>query len=820
MKTSELKSLLKTVTGRVAPAWPLKNFVAVNPYVGFVDTKFAEAAHQFSERGQVKLTMPIQFYLKQIKAGKITNDDLDAAIDQEGITTTVKQFVDDAKKLSKRPRNNRLALSNLTDIASAVSGKDWNVFMVDRISFWASAYFDDFIAGWSKDRSNQNLYQDWKKEAEISRAEELMGLKGFRSAVKNLPDDHITLTKSVIEQLRLRDEDVEAYLHSLILRVIGWSSYISGIDFNSDLYGEKTSQLEGFLGVILAWEYYFINTSSDKEKIKSIWFKQLYDNESSDELMEEVLETELILQNALDIAGQRELKELINSVEKGTTDSPKASAQMIFCIDVRSEVYRRNLEMVDPSIQTIGFAGFFGFPINYVPLGHNEGKNQCPVLIPSSAIVKESFSENEKLQKIRTSKHQVQKTWKSFKSGAVTSFGFVSPLGLSFLPKILANSFHKSRPVDDPKTDGVAIKNMKERVLDLTMIAMEDQVSMAASALTGMGIKDHLARIVLISGHGSTSLNNPHASGLDCGACGGHSGEINALTAQQILNSSEVRAGLKKIGIVIPEDTLFVACLHNTTTDDISIVNESLVPDSHKDQIQKLKASFEKASSRTRLERSLRFDLDKGSSTNIDQLIKGRSNDWSQIRPEWGLAGCRSLIIAPRRKTQGANLNGTAFLHDYEWSKDNEFKLLETIMTAPMVVTSWINLQYYASTTDNQHFGAGNKTLHNVTAGLGVIEGSGGDLKIGLPMQSVHNGKDFEHIPYRLSVVIDAPIEAINSILKKHENIRNLFDNSWITLHHMNERGMIGQTYKGDMIWSESIKEVNQQKNKSRIKTL
>ena len=108
-------------------------------------------------------------------------------------------------------------------------------------------------------------------------------------------------------------------------------------------------------------------------------------------------------------------------------------------------------------------------------------------------------------------------------------------------------------------------------------------------------------------------------------------------------------------------------------------------------------------------------------------------------------------------------------------TKDEGFGVLELIMTAPMVVTSWINLQYYASTVDNKTFGSGNKALHNVVGGLGVFEGHSGDLRTGLPWQSVHDGENFQHEPLRLNVIIEAPIEAMDAILTKHESVRQLW---------------------------------------------
>ncbi|MEP2348040.1 MAG: putative inorganic carbon transporter subunit DabA, partial [Algoriphagus sp.] len=160
-----------------------------------------------------------------------------------------------------------------------------------------------------------------------------------------------------------------------------------------------------------------------------------------------------------------------------------------------------------------------------------------------------------------------------------------------------------------------------------------------------------------------------------------------------------------------------------------------------------------------------------------------------------------SFVVAPRQRTKAVNLEGKSFLHSYEWKNDPGFSILELIMTAPMVVTSWINLQYYGSTVDNKTFGSGNKTLHNVTAGLGVLEGYSGDLRVGLPWQAIHDGEKYQHQPEKLTVVIEAPIEAINVILSKHQSVRDLVDNGWIYLMVMNEEGKVTHKYSGGLQW-------------------
>lgn len=819
MNITNTKQVLKQVSKRVAPAWPLKNFVAVNPYVGFTDTDFTETAQKLVERGHIKMTMSLDFYLDQLEQGNIRLDDLGMAIKRSGRSSeSTEEFLEKVKQLANQSVQPKWIGNSLTDIASHITQKNWNEQLVDRVSAWAAAFFDQHVAAWNSETSNVNLYQAWKTEAEIDRSNEIMGLKGFRNAVAGLPNDHFEFIQGFIQQLKLEDEDVEGYLHGLLLKTIGWSSYIAGIDFNNNLYAGNTENLHEYLAILLAWEYYFMNHYSQKEAIKANWFKQLHIKSSDNDSLKEIVQFELVMQEAMDLAHQREIKVAFKN-HKADLSKTDPKAQMVFCIDVRSEVYRRNLEMINPEIETVGFAGFFGFPISYVPLGHQEGKNQCPVLIPSSAAVKETCDDHEKAAAERKSKHQVEKTWKKFKSGAITSFGFVSPLGLTFLPKIISNSFRLTRPVADPKVDGLKKWVNQGPSLDLSGITLEDKINMGASALTAMGLKDKLAPVVLITGHGSTSVNNPHASGLDCGACGGHSGEINALTAQLILNDPEVREGLERRGVVIPVKTLFVACLHDTTTDEISIVNETLIPESRREELNTLQQSFAEASTQTRLERAKRFNLGVKSSREIETAVLNRSNDWSQIRPEWGLAGCSAFVVANRKRTKGMDLKGKSFLHDYDWKSDEEYKILEAIMTAPMVVTSWINLQYYASTTDNQHFGAGNKTLHNVTSGIGVIEGSRGDLRIGLPLQSVHNGERFEHLPQRLNVVIDAPLEAINSILEKHENIKQLCDHSWIKLHRLDESGNISHTYQYNCEW-ESADKVEEQIKESKLQTV
>ncbi len=328
--------------------------------------------------------------------------------------------------------------------------------------------------------------------------------------------------------------------------------------------------------------------------------------------------------------------------------------------------------------------------------------------------------------------------------------------------------------------------NILERAPKLAWhIPLEQKVDLAAGALKNMSVDaSKLAQVVLFCGHGSTTENNPYGSSLDCGACGGHKGDVNARFAAGLMNDQTVRRGLRDRGIAIPEDTVFIAGLHITTTDDVILYDaEALTEQQHRE----VESWLQSASRRARQERTraLMPTYLPDSSRKLDREIRRQSADWSEVRPEWGLAGNAAFIAAPRSRTQDLDLGGRVFLHEYDPVADEDASVLQLILTAPVIVASWINLQYYGSTVNNRLFGSGSKVLHNVVGTFGVWEGNGGDLRTGLPMQSLHDGTKWMHEPLRLQVFLDAPRERIDMVLDKNPNVRMLVENQWIQVMSM-----------------------------------
>ena len=246
----------------------------------------------------------------------------------------------------------------------------------------------------------------------------------------------------------------------------------------------------------------------------------------------------------------------------------------------------------------------------------------------------------------------------------------------------------------------------------------------------------------------------------------------------------EVRRLLNESGLEIPEDTWFLAGKHNTTTDRLSFYDLAEMPSSHAEDLRQLQNALEKAGANGARERCGRLPgiSRTMSATDAYRHVLTRSDDWANPRPEWGLSSNVGFIIGRRSLTQGLSLDGRVFLHSYDPESDPDGALLEKIMTAPLIVGEWINMEYYHSAVSPWVYGSGTKVIHNVVAGVGVMLGSQSDLRGGLPLQSVNDGALHYHEPMRLLAVIEAPMDRISMLIERHAILQKLFHNGWVNL--------------------------------------
>jgi len=790
----QLVKALKDVHALVPPMWPLADYVAVNPCAGLADRPFPDACQQLRSVRSCDLLMPREYFQTQFDEGRLKTEDLDAAhaqclseypdwyldIDRTALDEWLTHSPPCATEREARFRT-------VADAVDQRQGSTWASHVINDITRHCAAQYDEGQAVWSSPWQDEPLYTAWREAAQLSRRMDLLGLTGFRELVAHLPADPQQAVKELLTALNVPPSHWPQFLLCEAFSMAGWASYIRYRVRQAEFAGKTDEDLIGLLAIRLAYDAALARAPGIP------WPLPLWSGDA--ELTQGVASaprpsTDILVRYALQVATEHVYRrELLRKLAtRGFRPQLKArkALQIVFCIDVRSEIVRRNLESLHESVETFGFAGFFGVPLEYVPIGFSNGTAQCPVLLKPGFQVREDLRDvqgprRDAVLNTRFAIRKNRKLWKSFQSSATSCFSFVESLGLSYLAKLLTDSLQWTRPVGSAEADGLPDSLIPHLGPDIHSeqnqgLDAHRRIDLAEGMLRNLGLTSGFARIVALCGHACDVTNNPYRAALDCGACGGHSGEPNARVAAALLNDAAVRTGLAARGIEIPGDTWFLAVVHNTTSDTFKLCDTHLVPDSHADDLHQVELWLQEAGRLSRIERSPRL----GSRDPVDVLR--RSRDWAEVRPEWGLAGNAAFIVAPRSRTEGLDLAGRTFLHSYDYQLDPGLKVLELIMTAPMVVTNWINMQYYASTVDPVAFGSGNKVIHNIVGQFGTLQGNGGDLMTGLPWQSVHDGDKLQHEPLRLLVVIDAPRPAVQQIIDRHVMVRDLVSNGWISL--------------------------------------
>ncbi len=791
-------SAIEDAIGAIAPNWPLDRQIAVNPYWGFIDRTFDQAAATLRRLVGSRFTLAPSEYLSAWRTGEITEAALRRALAESSASVTLDSAV--ASLQIHRPRCAGLPLPSdvLDERATPGAAPSWYDTITQQVSQYCASYFDEHQADWHRGQAG-GLFRGWRVGLESDHAlEPLMHAPQIRARVHEIPataDGAITWS---LERLGVPPEEATEFLQACLLRINGWASWCAYLGWEAGLRGDIDPNLRELLAIRVAWEALLHDARYDAESPGSPWLVRWRQARSIKPSSLDQLD--LIWQRAHEISYQDRLIGLLTADganRSGCRDDLKCAAQLVFCIDVRSERLRRALESVDPVLETRGFAGFFGLPIRYTPIGTKVSRPQLPGLLPPTIDATESTG-NAQVDKAiahrRASRLEAQGVWQPFQRQPSGAFSLVEMLGIGYASAILRRHFGAdASPVDSIGKRTRDARELRPHLCLADGDSVGRKTDLVASILRAMSLTSGFARLLVLVGHGSQSANNPQAAALDCGACGGQTGEVNSRVLAGLLNDQILRAELRKRGLDIPEDTIAVAAMHNTTTDVVTLFDVAQLPQSHLPDLERLQRSLAEAGHRTRVERAPNLGLTPRVQ-RPDALLKQirrRARDWAETRPEWGLADNAAFIVAPRSRTRGLDLAGRAFLHDYTWADDRDGAVLELILTAPMVVAHWINLQYYASTVDPVRFGSGNKVLHNVACGrIGVFEGNTGDLRIGLSRQSLHDGERWMHTPLRLSVFVDAPREMIDAIISRHPTVRQLVEHQWLHLFRFADAGI------------------------------
>lgn len=488
-------------------------------------------------------------------------------------------------------------------------------------------------------------------------------------------------------------------------------------------------------------------------------------------------------------------------------------AQVFFCIDEREESIRRALEQVDPEVETFSAAGYFGIAVDYKGIDDPRGAAFCPVVVkPEHAVLEQSKPEDTPLLEQRRFRRRLlgRLMRHSFLSSRSLVRGWLSTAALGLLSSVplIGNLLAPRRYAQlrawmnkaflpEPRTELTLMRNtMKSQgaVAGLLMgFAAAEKAESVASVLGPAGLARGFARLVVVLGHGSTSLNNPHESAHDCGACGGRRGGPNARLFAAMANRPEVRDRLRQRGIEIPDDTWFIGGYHDTCSDDIELYDLETLPASHRPDLTRIRESFDQARALNAHERARRFESCPPSASPDAALrhVEERSEHLAEPRPEYGHCTNAVCIIGRRSLTRGLFLDRRAFLVSYDSQQDPANDSLAALLASVVPVCAGISLEYYFSFVDNDRYGCGTKLPHNVTGLVGVMDGHASDLRTGLPWQMVEI-----HEPVRILFVIETKPERLMTVMNASASLRRLVENRWIRLATIDPTSGAVQVYR------------------------
>jgi uncharacterized protein YbcC (UPF0753/DUF2309 family) len=780
---TDIRDSIERAADVVGPAWPLHSFVTANPLAGFEDHPFHEAV----ERGERLFGgdgyPSADVFRRAFERGQIDPQRLEEELTEHGYDDAPEALLD------------RMTAA---EADAAESASETTTDRVDRVtSKWLGAFLDQGKAHWSLPDRERGFYDAVRRVARYDR--EIPGRERFA----DLPEDPVAAIEETLADVP--EYRWQAVFEHHLAALPGWTGYLKQrVAEGGDWQSTYPITLAGYLAVRLVLADLFdapleppadhdAGAENDGVPLPAVWLRA-WEASYREGLVEAVAD-----------AGE--------SRADGAADDGRPDAQLVFCIDTRSEVIRRHVEAAG-DYETHGYAGFFGVPMRYEGYEDDVTVDACPPILNADHHIAErptgdtdpAKAGHDRWATVREAGTDVVN---ALKKNAATAFSFVETAGSGYGVALAARTLLPARVYDFLDAADERVPDDHEfcapdfdydpEAGDLPGgLTLEEKVEYAATAVELMGIEE-FARLVVFAGHASQTANNPFDASLDCGACAGNPGGPSARVLAAICNDPAVQDALRERGIDVPEDTVFVAGEHNTTTDEVTLFAED-VPESHATDIEALWSDLETARKGAAAERAAAMDADGDAVRETER----RAADWAETRPEWGLAGNAGFVVGPRALTADLDLDGRAFLHSYDWRTDPDGEALAAILAGPMVVTQWINSQYYFATVDNAAYGSGSKVTQNPVGNVGVYQGNGGDLLTGLPQQSVMADDDEPyHQPLRLSTVVHAPVDRVTDVLADTEDARTLLDNGWLSLTVVDpERDHAAFHYDGDLTWT------------------
>mgnify|MGYP001221288264 CR=1 FL=1 len=841
---NKIQELVARASDVIAPMRPIRTFVARHPWVHLEFLPFEEVAYRFKSHLDLDLMPSMSIYRAAVERGeldiaclerrfqrwlevhvdKIPKDEAEPFFRRMLLEDSLPDIQKDEKTsllncIKKSGVNHlecRWMIKPISVYLQRRTGKPISQKLNHQMIKWCKLFLDESQSLWTMPYREKGFFFAWRKlvkhDPSLSRDQ--------RRKLEQIPESSREALLEALRLLNISEEQMEGYLRAHLLELPGWAGMLlwrsqsegKGHEWLVDYLSVRLSLewvlvneytpftvhrdtlLETFLPAMAAWIYWggwsigqWLQLPTDQQRIRLILAERF----------DKVVRQRLWLE-AWEDSREAELKRVLmkrREMAPSKNGQSQTAVQLLFCIDVRSEPLRRHLER-EGDFETYGCAGFFGLPVEIKYFDNILPHASCPPIVqPQHKIEERGLSGVRAYICRKHTKVFLQETFHKMKqdllqnlllpelSGPILGIAMLFKTVFSeWLPRIIHRQRQWFLRKPDTRLTLFSSQSEDKRSRMPLGLTLEEQVGYVAKLLKSIGLTRSFAPLIVVCGHGSETTNNPFASALDCGACGGMAGGLNARLLAELCNRKDVRKKLAKEGIVIPEDTLFVAAEHNTTVNELRWLYVPVLNKSAEKAFFLLREKLSRVKRKVNQEQILRLPCISRVHDPVSEAYR-RATNWSETRPEWGLAGNSAMVVGPRWFTKNCDLQGSVFLHSYDWEQDAEGELLAQILAGPVTVAQWINLQYYASSIVPHIYGSGDKTTQSLTAGVGVMQGNGSDLLYGLPWQSVMTSdREMYHAPLRLLVIIVAPHRLVERVLRSDSNFRSKIRKGWLRL--------------------------------------
>ena len=788
---NDIDAMLARVAHWLPTQGPLKDFIHHNTLHAFQHLRFVDGVSAAARLYGASVAMPGRFYLEAYRDGRIRESALARAL--------ATAFSDDEQRAAAREQMLAapIELPEFPGVARAGLRAEWTRRLggvpLDRRSHLyvfrlIGAYLDQGLSIWRMPGVEELGF--FEAVARLARTSALplgpLGSRTARALLERAPRDALA---GALARTLGHEAQWEQYLLETLLAQPGWAGLAAECERKPELLiGQRRIHLLDYAAITLAAEVGCLERELGPEFAPlDVPSRELVPDRVPERRHDEVLLS--VWHDAFEWSYYEPLLGALSAPRPRAPSPPRASAWAFFCLDDRASSLRRHLEELDPRIATFGTAGFFGFDFAYCGAGDAIASKHCPAPIAPRHLVVESYETLERpagddAPWWRRSVHLEEH------SNTLVRGWFLSyTLGLGAALRLAASVFRPSlAPVTAPPLSTVSggarfklVRTSDERSADGMWLGytLEELADRIQDLLRSVGAQPPWPELVVLFGHGASSVNNPYFAAYNCGACSGRSGAPNARAFAKAANRPDVRAQLAARGLVIPDSTWFVGALYDTTRDEATYYDHDVarMPARFAGAFAAFRRTIDEMSARNAAERCRRFDTVPLGVAPDDALetVRARSISLFEPRPEYNHATNATCIVGRRALTAGLFLDRRAFLSSYDPTQDPGGETLVAILSAVIPVCAGINLEYFFSRIAPRTYGAGTKLPHNVNGLLGVCNGIEGDLLTGLPTQMTEI-----HDPVRLLTIVEQTPELALAAARRKPAVFEWIEHDWV----------------------------------------